>query len=71
MFERVHEMRTRMITSPSFSGDKIIGAILFENTMDREIMVFPPGSFCGRRKALFHLSNVTKVSPTKPTVFSS
>ena len=37
MFDRIHEMRTRIITSPSFDGDRIIGAILFEVTMDREI----------------------------------
>jgi fructose-bisphosphate aldolase, class I len=37
MFDRIHEMRTRIITSPAFDGDRIIGAILFENTMDREI----------------------------------
>ncbi len=37
MFDRVHEMRTRIITSPSFGGDRILGAILFEGTMDREI----------------------------------
>jgi fructose-bisphosphate aldolase, class I len=37
MFDRIHEMRTRMITSPAFTGDRILGAILFENTMDRTI----------------------------------
>jgi len=37
MFTMVHQMRTRIITSPSFDGDRIIGAILFENTMEREI----------------------------------
>lgn len=37
MFGVVHAMRTRIITSPSFSGERILGAILFENTMDREI----------------------------------
>ncbi len=37
MFAVVHEMRTRIITSPAFNGDRILGAILFENTMDREI----------------------------------
>jgi fructose-bisphosphate aldolase class I len=37
MFDRIHEMRTRIITSPSFGGDRIIGAILFENTMNRAI----------------------------------
>lgn len=37
MFDVVHEMRTRILTSPSFNGDRILGAILFENTMDRNI----------------------------------
>ncbi|SDX88755.1 MULTISPECIES: fructose bisphosphate aldolase [Salimicrobium] len=37
MFDLVHQMRTRIITSPAFSSDKIIGSILFEQTMDREI----------------------------------
>jgi fructose-bisphosphate aldolase class I len=37
MFDRIHEMRTRIIMSPAFKGDRIIGAILFENTMDRAI----------------------------------
>ena len=37
MFEVVHEMRTRIITSPVFSGTRILGAILFENTLDRNI----------------------------------
>ena len=37
MFTIVHEMRTRIMTSPSFGGDRILGAILFENTMDREV----------------------------------
>ena len=37
MFDRIHEMRTRIITSQSFSGSRILGAILFENTMERSI----------------------------------
>jgi fructose-bisphosphate aldolase, class I len=37
MFDRIHEMRSRIITSPSFSGDRVVGAILFEMTMDRQI----------------------------------
>ena len=37
MFNLVHEMRTRIITSPSFTSDHILAAILFENTMERKI----------------------------------
>lgn len=37
MFAAMHDMRSRIITSPSFNGDRILGAILFENTMDRSI----------------------------------
>jgi fructose-bisphosphate aldolase class I len=37
MFDRIHEMRTRIVTSPSFNGDRVLGAILFEMTMDREV----------------------------------
>ena len=37
MFTKVHEMRTRIMTNDAFSGDKILAAILFENTMDREV----------------------------------
>jgi fructose-bisphosphate aldolase class I len=37
MFDRIHEMRSRIITSPAFGGDRVLGAILFEQTMDRQI----------------------------------
>jgi fructose-bisphosphate aldolase class I len=37
MFTRMHEMRSRIITSPAFTGERVVGAILFENTMDRQI----------------------------------
>jgi fructose-bisphosphate aldolase class I len=37
MYAVVHAMRTRIVTSPAFTGERILGAILFENTMDREI----------------------------------
>lgn len=37
MFDMVHEMRSRIITSPSFTSNKVLGAILFEQTMDREV----------------------------------
>jgi fructose-bisphosphate aldolase, class I len=38
MYDRIHEMRTRIITSPMFTGERILGSILFEMTMDRQIM---------------------------------
>jgi len=37
MFDRIHEMRSRIVTSPSFTGERVLGAILFEQTMDRQI----------------------------------
>ena len=37
MFDRIHQMRSRIMTSPSFGGDRVLGAILFEQTMDREV----------------------------------
>jgi fructose-bisphosphate aldolase class I len=37
MFDLMHEMRSRIMRSPSFNGDRILGAILFENTMDRQV----------------------------------
>jgi len=37
MYDRIHEMRSRIITSPSFNGDRVLAAILFEMTMDRDI----------------------------------
>ena len=37
MYDMIHKMRTRIVTSPSFTGDRVLGAILFEQTMDRDI----------------------------------
>src|SRR6185436_7774085 len=50
MFALVHQMRTRIITSPSFTGERILGAILFENTMDREIQGRPTADFLWEAK---------------------
>jgi fructose-bisphosphate aldolase class I len=50
MFDIVHEMRSRIITSPAFSGDKIIGAILFEGTMDRDIEGKPSAEYLWNAK---------------------
>ncbi|MEM1287037.1 MAG: fructose bisphosphate aldolase [Pseudomonadota bacterium] len=45
MFDLVHAMRARIATAPAFNGDKVIGAILFEMTMDREINGKPTAQF--------------------------
>lgn len=45
MYDRIHEMRTRIITSPSFGGDRVLGAILFEMTMDREVEGRPTAEY--------------------------
>ena len=53
MFAIVHQMRTRIITSPAFSGDRILGAILFENTMDRDIEGKPTADYLWEAKRIF------------------
>ena len=45
MFALMHEMRVRVMTAPAFTGDKVIGAILFERTMDGEAQGKPVPSF--------------------------
>ena len=45
MFDAVHEMRTRIMTSPSFTGERILGAILFEMTMDRQVEGMDTGDY--------------------------
>lgn len=45
MFDLIHQMRSRIATAPAFTGDKVIGAILFEKTMDREIAGKPAARF--------------------------
>lgn len=45
MFDMIHAMRTRIIKSPAFNGDKVIGAILFEQTMDRDIDGMPTAQY--------------------------
>ena len=50
MFALVHQMRTRIITSPSFTGERILAAILFENTMDRDIEGQPTADYLWNMK---------------------
>src|SRR4029453_15730838 len=60
MFDRIHEMRSRIITSPSFGGDRILGAILFEGTMERRIDGTDPGDFLWERKGVVPFLKVDK-----------
>src|SRR5213594_1678857 len=60
MFAIVHQMRTRIITSPAFNGDRIIGAILFENTMDREIEGRPTADYLWNVKRVVPFLKVDK-----------
>jgi fructose-bisphosphate aldolase class I len=60
MFAIVHQMRTRIITSPSFTGERIIGAILFENTMDRDIEGKPTADYLWNVKRVVPFLKVDK-----------
>lgn len=60
MFDLVHQMRTRIITSPSFDGNRIIAAILFENTMDREIEGRPTSDYLWNVKRIVPILKVDK-----------
>jgi fructose-bisphosphate aldolase, class I len=60
MFDLVHQMRSRIITSPAFDGDRILGAILFEGTMDREIEGTPTAEYLWREKRVVPFLKVDK-----------
>ena len=60
MFALVHQMRTRVITSPSFTGERILGAILFENTMDRDIAAQPSADYLWNVKRVVPFLKVDK-----------
>jgi fructose-bisphosphate aldolase class I len=50
MFDLVHQMRTRVLTSPAFDGSRVLAAILFEQTMDREVEGLPTARYLWERK---------------------
>jgi fructose-bisphosphate aldolase class I len=69
MFELVHQMRTRVISSPSFTGERLLGAILFEDTMDRDIEGQPTADYLWNVKRIVPFLKVDKgLQPEKDGV---
>lgn len=60
MFDRIHEMRTRIMTNPAFAGDRIIAAILFEDTMDRTVEGKTTSEYLWTEKRVVPLIKVDK-----------
>ena len=60
MFEMVHQMRTRIITSNAFSGERVLGAILFENTLDRDIEGMSSAHYLWQKKRVVPFLKVDK-----------
>src|SRR5437899_6854864 len=60
MFAIVHQMRTRIVTSPAFTGERILGAILFENTIDREVEGKPTADYLWNVKRIVPFVKVDK-----------
>ncbi|WP_334019203.1 fructose bisphosphate aldolase [Alteromonas sp. S015] len=60
MFNLVHEMRTRIITSTPFSGERVLGAILFENTLDRDIEGMSSAHYLWQKKRVIPFLKVDK-----------
>jgi fructose-bisphosphate aldolase class I len=60
MFGKVHEMRTRIITNSAFNGERVLGAILFENTLDREIEARSTAHYLWQEKHIVPFLKVDK-----------
>ena len=60
MFDLIHAMRARIIKSPAFTGDKVIGAILFEQTMDREVDGLPTAQYLWQKKGIVPFLKIDK-----------
>ena len=60
MFDAVHAMRTRICTSDSFGGDRVLGAILFEMTMDRDIDGTPTATYMWQERGVVPFLKVDK-----------
>ncbi len=60
MFDQIHKMRSRMMTSAAFSGERVLGAILFEGTMDREVEGLGTAEYLWARKNIVPILKVDK-----------
>ncbi|MDO8883892.1 MAG: fructose bisphosphate aldolase [Pseudotabrizicola sp.] len=60
MYDMIHAMRSRIIKSPAFSGDKVVGAILFEQTMDRDIDGIPTARFLSEQRGVVPFLKIDK-----------
>lgn len=60
MFDLIHQMRSRIITSPAFTGERVLAAILFEQTMDRSIEGKPSATFLWEDKGVVPLLKIDK-----------
>ncbi len=60
MFDLIHEMRSRIITSPAFTGDRVLAAILFEQTMDRDIEGKPSTTYLWETKGVVPILKIDK-----------
>ncbi|HUG73701.1 MAG TPA: class I fructose-bisphosphate aldolase, partial [Steroidobacteraceae bacterium] len=60
MMDLIHAMRSRIITSPSFGGNRVAGAILFEATMDRDVLGVPAAEFLWTKKQVVPFLKIDK-----------
>ena len=60
MYDLVHAMRTRIMASPAFTGDYVLGAILFENTMNRDVDGLPAADYLWQKKRILPILKVDK-----------
>ena len=60
MFDLIHQMRTRMITSPVFNGERVLGAILFEGTMERDIEGIGAAEYLWKKKQVIPFLKIDK-----------
>ncbi|MBP9185306.1 MAG: fructose-bisphosphate aldolase, partial [Fuscovulum sp.] len=60
MFDLIHAMRVRIIKSPAFTGDKVVGAILFEQTMDRAVDGIPTATFLWDKRRVVPFLKIDK-----------